>query len=80
MSGSIINMASSCVINPLNMSMMRDTKTSFMNPSSKSVKRNKIKKLQEELENLQDKYSKIDDQFEEEIIKNAHLKAQYQQL
>ena len=65
MSASIINMSSSCVINPLNMSMMRDTKSSFFNPSSKSIKRNKIKDLQSKLEALQDEYAKVDDEFEE---------------
>lgn len=65
MSASIINMSSSCVINPLNISMMRDTKSSFFNPSSKSIKRNKIKDLQSKLEALQDDYAKIDDEFEE---------------
>lgn len=45
--------------------MMRDTKSSFFNPSSKSIKRNKIKDLQSKLEALQDDYAKIDDEFEE---------------
>ena len=51
---SIINMASSCVITPLNLSVMRDTKTSFFNPSVNSMKRNKTKELKEKLDNLQD--------------------------
>ena len=80
MSSSIIKMASSCMINPLNMSMMRDTKTSFFNPSSKSIKKNKIKELSAQLEQLQDEYSKVDDEFEEEIVKNVHLKSEYQIL
>ncbi len=47
-------MATSCVITPLNLSVMRDTKSSFFNPSVNSIKRNKIKELKEQLENLQD--------------------------
>lgn len=53
---------------------MRDTKTSFMKPSSKNMKRNKIRELQEKLQTMQDEYARIDDEFEEEIIKNVQLK------
>lgn len=42
---SIINMASSCVVTPLNLSVMRDTKASFFNPSVSSIKKNKTKEL-----------------------------------
>ena len=80
MSSSSIKFSQSCVINPLNISMMRESKTSFFNPSSKSIKRNKIKELQAKLEQLQDDYSKIDDQFEEEIIKNVQLKTELHNL
>jgi len=51
---SIINMASSCVITPLNLSVMRDTKSSFFNPSVNSMKKNKIKELKEKLDFLQE--------------------------
>lgn len=54
-------MSSSCMINPLNMSMMRDTKTSFFNASNGSIKRNKKKEFKEQLDQLQDEYMKIDD-------------------
>lgn len=43
--------------------MMRDTKSSFFNVSSKSIKRNKIKELKNKLEGMQDEYNKIDDEF-----------------
>lgn len=74
-------MSSSCIINPLNVSMMmKDTKTSFFNPSSRSGKRNKTKQLKEQLEHLQDEYMKVDDEFEEEIVKNVQLKSQFHNL
>lgn len=60
--------------------MMRDTKTSFFNPSSKSIKRNKIKELTEQFDRMQDEYSKVDDEFEEEIVKNVQLKTEYHRL
>jgi hypothetical protein len=44
-----LNMSSSCIINPLNMSMMRGTNTSFFNPSSGSNKINKVKELKKKL-------------------------------
>ena len=61
MSNTSISMSSSCIINPLSLSMMRDTGTSLFNPSSKSLKGNKIKELKQKLEELEDEYSKIDD-------------------
>lgn len=71
---------SSCVINPLSMSMVRDTKTSFYNISSQSIKNNKLKELREEFQNSENEYNRIDDEFEEEIVKNVHLKATFHQL
>lgn len=73
-------MASSCLINPLNVSIMRDTKSSFFNPSSQSVKRNKLKELKAKLETMQDEYYRIDDEFEEEIVKNVQLKTEFHSL
>lgn len=68
-------MSASCVINPLSISMMRESNTSFFNPSTKSIKRNKAKELKEKLEHLQEEYSKVDDEFEEQIVNNVLLKS-----
>lgn len=38
-----------------------------------------MKELQQRLEQLQDDYMKIDDEFEEEIVKNVQLKSEYHQ-
>ena len=55
--------------------MMRESNTSFFNPSTKSIKRNKAKELKEKLEHLQEDYSKVDDEFEEQIVNNVLLKS-----
>lgn len=55
-----MTMTASCV-NPMSLSVMRETKNSFFNPSVRSLKQNKVRDLKNKLEAMQDEYMKLDD-------------------
>ena len=68
-------MSTSCVITPLNLSM-RESSTSFFQPKAYDEQQ----RTKQRLTKLADDYAELDDQFEEEIVKNVQLKAQLAHL